>query len=346
MVVHAAGLVKARSRHESFQVNAEGARRAAEAAGAAGARLLLVSSLAARRPALSAYAASKAAGEAAAREATAADRLTIVRPPAVYGPGDRETLPVFQAAARLPVLPLPGPDSARLAMIHVADAAAQIAALAAAPGAQAVVALPGRAAGRLPLARDRGRRRPGGRTRRSAPDSGAGRPRGRIGALSAAAGALGGAAPMFTPGKARELLHPDWSVAPEETSGALPPCRYDLETGFADAVGVVSEPRMAVTPDERRAEHLDKTDAFTGLPRPRPGLRCFHDDPLAQGGASVVLVRFGSPHMDVTTRSVRDGISEALREAVGRPIEIADNTNIVRDLGLDSLAIIEFHHGA
>lgn len=46
--------------------------------------------------------------------------------------------------------------------------------------------------------------------------------------------------------------------------------------------------------------------------------------------------------MDVTTRSVRDGISEALREAVGRPIEIADNTNIVRDLGLDSLAIMNF----
>jgi acyl carrier protein len=46
--------------------------------------------------------------------------------------------------------------------------------------------------------------------------------------------------------------------------------------------------------------------------------------------------------MEATTRSVRDGIAAALSQTVGRRIEIADNTNIARDLGLDSLAIMNF----
>lgn len=46
--------------------------------------------------------------------------------------------------------------------------------------------------------------------------------------------------------------------------------------------------------------------------------------------------------MDATSRSVRDGIAAALSQTVGRPIEIADDTNIARDLGLDSLAIMNF----
>ena len=41
-------------------------------------------------------------------------------------------------------------------------------------------------------------------------------------------------------------------------------------------------------------------------------------------------------------RSLRDGIAAALSQAVGRKVEIFDNTNIARDLGLDSLAIMNF----
>ena len=41
-------------------------------------------------------------------------------------------------------------------------------------------------------------------------------------------------------------------------------------------------------------------------------------------------------------RSLRDGIATALGQAVGRKVEIADDTNIARDLGLDSLAIMNF----
>jgi acyl carrier protein len=46
--------------------------------------------------------------------------------------------------------------------------------------------------------------------------------------------------------------------------------------------------------------------------------------------------------MDAATRSVRNGIAAALTQTVGRPIEISEDTNIARDLGLDSLAIMNF----
>ncbi len=49
-----------------------------------------------------------------------------------------------------------------------------------------------------------------------------------------------------------------------------------------------------------------------------------------------------NPHMEATTRSVRDGIAAALSQTVGRKVEISDDTNIARDLGLDSLAIMNF----
>jgi acyl carrier protein len=46
--------------------------------------------------------------------------------------------------------------------------------------------------------------------------------------------------------------------------------------------------------------------------------------------------------MESTSRSVRDGIAAALTQTVGKPVEISDDTNIARDLGLDSLAIMNF----
>ncbi len=45
-----------------------------------------------------------------------------------------------------------------------------------------------------------------------------------------------GTAPIFTPGKARELLHGDWSVGPDELAPAVRACRFDLESGFVDTV--------------------------------------------------------------------------------------------------------------
>lgn len=124
VVIHVAGLIKAPSLGGFNAVNRDGALAAARAAREANARFVLVSSYAAREPALSNYAASKRAGEDAVM-ADSPDAL-IVRPPAIYGPGDTETLEVFKLAASSPVLPVLSP-SARVAMIHVHDAAAQLA---------------------------------------------------------------------------------------------------------------------------------------------------------------------------------------------------------------------------
>ena len=65
-VVHVAGLTKARREAEFFAVNRDGSARLAEAVAAAaapGARCVLVSSMAAREPRLSPYAASKRGAE-------------------------------------------------------------------------------------------------------------------------------------------------------------------------------------------------------------------------------------------------------------------------------------------
>src|SRR5437763_8202489 len=87
-VVHVAGAIAARNRDEFFPVNVEGTRRLAQTAAEAGVQSFIhISSLAAREPQLSDYGASKRAGE----EVVADHRfdLTILRPPVVYGPGDR-----------------------------------------------------------------------------------------------------------------------------------------------------------------------------------------------------------------------------------------------------------------
>ena len=60
-------------------------------------RFVLLSSLAARQPQISDYAASKLAGEAELTRLDGELPWSILRPPAVYGPGDRETLAFFRA---------------------------------------------------------------------------------------------------------------------------------------------------------------------------------------------------------------------------------------------------------
>ena len=57
-----------------------------------------------------------------------------------------------------------------------------------------------------------------------------------LGALGGAIGGLGATAPIMTPGKARELLHPDWAVSPQQIAPGLPRCRFDIVDGFADTV--------------------------------------------------------------------------------------------------------------
>lgn len=233
VVIHAAGLVKARSRADFDTVNVDGSRRVAEAALAAGTpHVVLVSSLVAREPGLSHYSASKHAGEQV-MAALLPGRLSIARPCAIYGPGDRELLPVFQAATLSPVLPLLSPTG-RVAMIHVADAATQTAAIAAGPPIDSPVELSdGRPEGYGWADLMAAAARACGRSPQLLPAPPAVvRLLGRINDVAA----LLGATPMLTSAKARELLHPAWDVRPHENRALLPPARFDLETGFADTV--------------------------------------------------------------------------------------------------------------
>ncbi|MEM1313914.1 MAG: NAD(P)-dependent oxidoreductase, partial [Pseudomonadota bacterium] len=134
-VVHVAGVIRGRRPEDFLPVNRDGTAALARAwrEGAPSALFVLVSSLAARAPRISPYAASKRAGEDAAQEIVG-EALRVLRPAAVYGPGDRETLSLFKAA-RMPVQPMLGPPQGRVALVHAADVAAAV--LAAASGAPA-----------------------------------------------------------------------------------------------------------------------------------------------------------------------------------------------------------------
>ncbi|MGR9090714.1 MAG: NAD-dependent epimerase/dehydratase family protein [Gammaproteobacteria bacterium] len=96
-VVHCAGAVRGASRAAFMNANVapvDGLARAARRAGTS--RFILISSLAASRPELSPYADSKRAGEAALLAQANGLECIVLRPPAVYGPGDREMLPLFR----------------------------------------------------------------------------------------------------------------------------------------------------------------------------------------------------------------------------------------------------------
>ncbi|MDB5369364.1 MAG: epimerase [Roseomonas sp.] len=132
-IVHLAGLTKAPDLDAFLRVNRDGAGLLATVAAreAPGGRCILMSSLAAREPAISAYAASKRAGEDAVRAARGGAAWTILRPGVVYGPGDIEGMALRRlASSRL--VPVPSPEP-RIAMIHVADLAGAVAALCGAP---------------------------------------------------------------------------------------------------------------------------------------------------------------------------------------------------------------------
>jgi nucleoside-diphosphate-sugar epimerase len=228
-VVHGAGLIKAQNRAQFMRTNRDGTRAIAEATGryAPNARFVAISSLAAREPQLSDYAASKRAGEDAARAAFAGmpQNLVIVRPPAIYGPWDRETLAIFKAAAQ-PVVPLFG--NGRAAIVHVAAAAAALARLAMGEGEAGLYALSDS--------------RPEGYTMRELLGAAAqamgthprflSLPDGVLTTAGRASewwGRLTGIAPIFTTGKAREMLHADWSVSAAER---LPAAFYQENIGI------------------------------------------------------------------------------------------------------------------
>lgn len=124
-VIHIAGVVNAPDR-EGFEAgNARGTMAVVDAMRKRGIRRLVhVSSLAAREPGLSDYGWSKELAEKHVK-ASGLD-WTIVRPPAIYGPGDKEMLELFRMAKRGIMMLPPG---GRLSVIHVGDLAALLLAL-------------------------------------------------------------------------------------------------------------------------------------------------------------------------------------------------------------------------
>ncbi len=134
-IYHVAGVVAARNEAEFLVANRDGTANVVAAAGAAGGpRLVLVSSMAAGGPSprdhplrgdeppapVTAYGRSKLAAEHVVRSSSLP--WTIIRPPTVYGPRDREVFKVFQLV-RLGLAPVFGDGSQQLSAVHGADLA-------------------------------------------------------------------------------------------------------------------------------------------------------------------------------------------------------------------------------
>ena len=141
-VVHVAGLVKARSPREFFQVNTEGTQNllaAAEAHANGLKRFVYVSSLSAIGPSadgkpvlddasprpVTQYGQSKLAAEQAVLAAKDRFPVTVIRPPLIYGPRDRETLAFF-TSVKNGVLPVLGDGRNTLSVIYGEDCAAAV----------------------------------------------------------------------------------------------------------------------------------------------------------------------------------------------------------------------------
>jgi nucleoside-diphosphate-sugar epimerase len=135
IVYHVAGVVAARDEAEFLRANRDGTGNILDAAERSGnPRFVLVSSLAAAGPAplgapltgretprpVTAYGRSKLAAEEMVRGS--ALRWSVIRPPIVYGPRDREVLKIFRLA-RLHLAPVFGDGSQELSAVHASDLA-------------------------------------------------------------------------------------------------------------------------------------------------------------------------------------------------------------------------------
>ena len=132
-IVHCAGAVRGITLEQFKKVNTTGVSNMLKAATEQKVpRFLLVSSLAAREPSLSAYASSKKSGEDELRAYQGRLSWDILRPPAVYGPGDREMQPLLQLIKR-GIVPIIGEKNARFSLLYVDDLAEAVSCLLRAP---------------------------------------------------------------------------------------------------------------------------------------------------------------------------------------------------------------------
>lgn len=135
-VINCAGSVRGLNYEDFTPANVDGVKALCEAIGrlSTSPALLHLSSLAAEAPELSHYARSKRAGEEVLAGYDALN-WTVIRPPAVYGPGDTEMRGAFSLARR-GIVPVPGGDRRqRLSMLHVDDLVGAVVAWLKAPAA-------------------------------------------------------------------------------------------------------------------------------------------------------------------------------------------------------------------
>jgi len=237
VVVHVAGAIKAVDASEFMKINADGTRSVIEAANHGGVkRFVHVSSLAAREPALSAYCASKAEAEVVVAGSVGGMDWICIRPPAVYGPGDRATLPLVQQLSRRHSI-LTGSQEQRVCLLHVDDLARGLVA-----ASEGLIA-----PGKIYEADDGTTQGYSWRDLAVAAGQTLGftprihlLPRTVVQMAGLAGGVLAkatGKAQILTAGKARELYHPDWVLKGtrlDQTGQWKPRIRFD--EGFASTL--------------------------------------------------------------------------------------------------------------
>lgn len=209
-VVHAAGAVRGNCQADFDRVNVAGTAAIVDMLRQheTPPRLLLVSSITAGQPQLSWYGQSKHNAEQLLHAQPELDWV-ILRPPAVYGPGDKEMLPIFRTMHR-GLATVPGSPDARTSLIYVADLVEAI-----------IACLDSGAARHQTLSLDDGRE--GGYSWHEMAGI-AGEHWSRrvrlwqvprwlldlVAAVNSRLAGITGRAPMLTPPKLRELRHPDW----------------------------------------------------------------------------------------------------------------------------------------
>jgi nucleoside-diphosphate-sugar epimerase len=233
-VVHCAGAVRGATQAHFDRMNVDGVARLVQAVSEQHPvpRFLLISSLAAREPEISPYASSKRQGEDVVTAKSEMIPCAVFRPPAVYGPGDREMLPLMRWMARGIAFVL-GSGSTRFSMLYVDDLAEAIQQwlLGDGPHGRVFELHDGHSGGyswqdviatfeRLGTRRIRCVHVPLTGVRLAA-------------ALNLIAARMLGYDPMLTPAKLRELIHPDWvceNATITRETGWIP--RVSLEEGL------------------------------------------------------------------------------------------------------------------
>lgn len=121
IIIHCAGIVRGKSKDEFLNINSGGTASLIDACKrqTRQRRFLLISSLAARQPELSWYACSKSMAEQTLNSHDSSMTCAVFRPTAVYGPGDKEIRPLLQSM-KMGILPVPSTAS-RFSLIHIND---------------------------------------------------------------------------------------------------------------------------------------------------------------------------------------------------------------------------------